>query len=132
VSALSAVVRVSGGAREVLSLTPAGDLSSMSTALVETALARAKPTDGVHRLTVDGSDVSLARLARHEETVVLLRVVRDGKDAVRVTSMIVSHGAGANQSDVDRRLEPVLAEVVARAGQEIPVGQSRDLDIVLA
>jgi hypothetical protein len=131
-SALRAIVRVSDGKSQVLAFSPAGDLSPMSTALVETALSRAKPADGVHRLTVSGSDVSLARVARPEETIVLLSVVRDGVDAVRVTSMIVSHGAGALKSDVDRRLEPVLAEAIARAGQEIPVGQARDLEVVLA
>lgn len=130
-SALSAVVRVSDGKSEVLSLSPAGLVAPMSNALVETALARAQPDDGVHRLTVDGSDVSLARVARAEETIVLLSVVREGVDAVRVTSMTVSHGVGAQKSDVDRRLEPVLAEVVARAGQEIPIGESRDLEVVL-
>ena len=61
-SALRAIVRVSDGKSQVLAFSPAGDLSPMSTALVETALSRAKPADGVHRLTVSGSDVSLARV----------------------------------------------------------------------
>jgi len=117
--------------RELFALSPAGDVASMTTLVVLRALDSARPSPGVHRVEIDERGARVSRVAASHDTFVCARVVREGRDAVKIVDVTTSYGDGADRSQVDARLERSIAEAVAAVAPSLPVGAERTVDVVV-
>lgn len=127
-SRVTALVRVrDGGALELVSILPGGDLAAMAEATALSALRRAEPTSGVYRVVV-GDEATVERVAGPDETVAVATVARRGAEAVDVTALRVSSAPGVVD---DERVEGIISEAAARAALEIPVGEERLVEVVI-
>lgn len=120
-----------GASRELFALSPAGDVASMTSLVVERALDSAKPSPGVHRVEIDEKGARVSRVAESRDTFVCARVVREGAEAVKILEVETSYGDGADRSAIDARLERSIAEAVAAVAPSLPIGGARTIDVVV-
>lgn len=127
------VRRRAGAPVEVVAARPGGALEPVSRAVVERSAEAANLAEGLWRLTIQDHgrvDVEVERLGEAGQPVAVVRVAREGQEAVVVRELRFSLGDG--DPSLEDRLSSLVSEGVAAAGRDLPAGEERWLELVVS